>query len=177
MQLTREDWIKVGLQQLANEGIHKVRIEALARLLKISKGSFYHYFRDHQELLDSMLDFWEVHATKLIVQSMEQQDASLEQLLQISFNRDKKIENGIYAWAKYDPVVATRLVDIEEQRISCVAKLYQKMGVDETESIDRARLAYLTYVGWMTRFEANPNFDIDKMVELFTSFSGRPNIH
>ncbi|MBK5474323.1 TetR/AcrR family transcriptional regulator, partial [Bacillus sp. TH19] len=31
MQLTREDWIKVGLQQLANEGIHKVRIEALAR--------------------------------------------------------------------------------------------------------------------------------------------------
>ncbi len=73
--------------------------------------------------------------------------------------------------------MATRLVDIEEQRISCVAKLYQKMGVDETESIDRARLAYLTYVGWMTRFEANLNFDIDKMVELLTSFSGCPNIH
>ncbi|USK57724.1 TetR/AcrR family transcriptional regulator (plasmid) [Cytobacillus solani] len=166
MQLTREVWIKAGLQQLADEGIHKVRIEALARLLKISKGSFYHYFRDRQELLDSMLDYWEIHATKLIVQSMEQQNASLEQLLQISFNRDKKMEIGIYTWAKYDPVVAARLVDMEEQRISCVAKLYQKIGIDENESIDRARLAYLTYIGWMTRFEANPNFDIDKMVEL-----------
>lgn len=175
MQLTREDWIKAGLQQLADEGIHKVRIEALARLLKISKGSFYHYFRDHQELLDSMLDYWEVHATKLIVQSMEQPDASLEQLLQISFNRDKKMEIGIYTWAKYDPVVAERLVNIEEQRISCVAKLYQKIGLEETDSMNRARLAYLTYVGWMTRFEENPNFDIDKMVELLTSFSGYPN--
>ncbi|MGE8002694.1 TetR/AcrR family transcriptional regulator [Lysinibacillus sp. NPDC093216] len=163
MQLTREDWIKAGLQQLADEGIHKVRIEALARLLKISKGSFYHYFRDHQELLDSMVDYWEIHATKLIVQSMEQQGASLEQLLKISFNRDKKMEIGIYTWAKYDPVVAARLVDIEEQRIS---KLYQKKGINNAESIDRARLAYLTYVGWMTRFEENPNFDLDKMVEL-----------
>lgn len=113
-----------------------------------------------------MLDYWEIHATKLIVQSMEQQNASLEKLLQISFNRDKKMEIGIYTWAKYDPVVAARLVDMEEQRISCVAKLYQKIGIDENESIDRARLAYLTYVGWMTRFEANPNFDIDKMVDL-----------
>ncbi|MFJ3387692.1 TetR/AcrR family transcriptional regulator [Lysinibacillus sp. NPDC086135] len=176
MQLTREDWIKAGLQQLADEGIHKIRIEALARLLKISKGSFYHYFRDHQELLDSMVDYWEIHATKLIVQSMEQQDASLEQLFRISFNRDKKMEIGIYTWAKYDPVVAERLVNIEEQRISCVAKLYQKKGIDKAESIDRARLAYLTYVGWMTRFEENPNFDIDKMVVFLTSFSGWPNI-
>lgn len=166
MQLTREDWIKAGLQQLADAGIHKVRIEALARLLKISKGSFYHYFRDHQELLDAMLDYWEIHATKQIVHSMEQEQATLEQLLRISFSRDKKIEIGIYAWAKYDLAVAARIVDIEEQRIACVAKLYRKMGMNDVESLDRARLAYLTYVGWMTRFEANPHFEIEKMLRL-----------
>ena len=44
MQVTRDDWIKAALQQLAEDGIHKVRIEALARSLNISKGSFYHYF-------------------------------------------------------------------------------------------------------------------------------------
>jgi len=166
MQLTREDWIKAGLQQLADVGIHKVRIEALARLLKISKGSFYHYFRDHQELLDAMLEYWEIHATKQIVQSMEQEQATLEQLLRISFSRDKKIEIGIYAWAKYDSAVAARLVDIEEQRVACVAKLYRKMGMNDVESVDRAKLAYLTYVGWMTRFEANPQFEIEKMLKL-----------
>ncbi|WP_431812128.1 TetR/AcrR family transcriptional regulator [Lysinibacillus sp. FW12] len=166
MQVTKDDWIKAGLQQLAEGGIHKVRIEALARSLKISKGSFYHYFRDHQQLLDAMLDYWETHATNAIIQSMEQEDATLEQLLRISFHKDKKIEIGIYAWAKYDAHVATRIVQIEEQRIACVAKLYQKKGMTKEVSKDRARLAYLTYIGWMTRFEANPHFDLEKMIKL-----------
>lgn len=166
MQLTREDWVKAGLHQLADAGIHKVRIETLARLLKISKGSFYHHFRDHQELLDGMLDYWEMHATKRIIQSMEQEDSSLEQLLTISFSSDKKIEMGIYAWAKYDLIVASRLVDIEEQRIRCIALLYEKKGNNAFEALERARLAYLTYIGWMTRFEENPNFTIGTMLEL-----------
>lgn len=166
MQLTREDWIKAGLHQLADEGIHKVRIETLARILNISKGSFYHHFRDHQELLDAMFNYWEMVATKRIIHSMEQEDSSLEELFTISFSSDKKIEIGIYTWAKYNQVVAKRLVDIEEQRIRCIAHLYQKKGSDELEAVERARLAYLTYIGWMTRFTENPNFTIGKMLEL-----------
>lgn len=166
MQVTKDDWIKAGLQQLAEDGIHMVRIEALARSLKISKGSFYHYFRDHQQLLDAMLGYWETHATSAIIHSMEQEEATLEQLLRISFHKDKKIEIGMYAWSKYDAHVATRIVQIEEQRIACVAKLYQKKGIAKEASMDHARLAYLTYIGWMTRFEANPHFDLEKMVKL-----------
>ncbi|MNI14125.1 Transcriptional regulator AcuR [compost metagenome] len=163
MQLTRDDWIKAGLNQLAEAGVHEVRVEKLARTLKISKGSFYHYFRDRQELLDSMLEYWEVYATKWIIQSIEQDTSSLEQLFEIVFNRDKKIEIGIYTWAKHDPIVASRLVDMEEQRIQYISVLYQRKGLTLTEAIDRARLAYLTYVGWITRFETNTHFDIEKM--------------
>ncbi|BBH21881.1 hypothetical protein Back11_32260 [Paenibacillus baekrokdamisoli] len=163
MQLTREDWVKAGLNKLAEAGIHEVRVEILARTLNISKGSFYHYFRDRKELLDSMMDYWEDYATKRIIHSIEQDNSSLEQLLHISINRDKKIEIGIYAWAKHDPIVAARLVDIEEQRMNCLAVLYQRKGLTLTEAIDRARLTYLTYVGWMPRIEANTNFDIEKM--------------
>ncbi|MFJ7666754.1 TetR/AcrR family transcriptional regulator [Lysinibacillus sp. NPDC097195] len=165
-QLTREDWIKAGLQQLADAGIHKVRIEKLARLLKISKGSFYHYFRDHQELLDAMIDYWEIHATKRIIESMEQADSTLEQLLSISFSSDKSMEMGIYAWAKYDKGVATRLVDIEEKRICCLARLYEKKGHDTLAALERAKVAYLSYIGWMTRYKDNPNFTIATMLEL-----------
>ncbi|MCY9590489.1 TetR/AcrR family transcriptional regulator [Paenibacillus chitinolyticus] len=167
MQVTREDWVKAGLNKLAEAGIHEVRVEALAKALKISKGSFYHYFRDRKELLDSMLDYWEEYATKRIIQNVEQDSFSLEQLLNLSINnRDKKMEIGIYAWAKHDPVVASRLVDIEEQRIHFVTVLYEKRGLTFSEAADRARLTYLTYVGWMTRFESNTNFDIVKMFEI-----------
>jgi len=57
MQLTREDWVRAGLTKLAESGIHEVRVKVLAKALKISKGSFYHHFRDRKELLDSMLDY------------------------------------------------------------------------------------------------------------------------
>jgi AcrR family transcriptional regulator len=166
MQLTREDWVKAGLNKLAEAGIHEVRVEILARTLKISKGSFYHYFQDRQELLNSMLDYWEEYATKRIIQSLEQDNSSLEQLLHISISRDKQIEIGIYGWAHHDPFVASRLVDIEEQRIHFVARLYERQGLSPLEAVDRARLTYLTYIGWMTRFEANTNFDIGKMFTL-----------
>jgi AcrR family transcriptional regulator len=166
MQLTREDWVKAGLNKLAEAGIHEVRIEILARTLKISKGSFYHYFRDRKELLDSMMDYWEMYSTKRIIHSIEQDNSSLEDLLHISINPDKRIEIGIYVWAKHEPIVASRLVDIEEQRINCIAKLYQKKGLIPSDAIDRARLTYLTYVGWMTRFDANSNFDIEKMFKI-----------
>ncbi|MFS0838823.1 TetR/AcrR family transcriptional regulator [Paenibacillus sp. 1P03SA] len=167
MQLTREDWVKAGIHKLAKSGIHEVRVEVLAKALRISKGSFYHYFRDRKELLDSMLDYWEDHATKRIIENVEQGTFSLEQLLHLSINNgDKQIETGIYAWAKHDPVVASRLVDIEEQRIHFLSVLYQKRGLTLPEAADRARLTYLTYVGWISRFESNPNFDIGKMFEI-----------
>lgn len=45
---------------------------------------------------------------------------------------------GIYAWSKYDAHVATRIVQIEEQRIDCVAKLYQKKGwMENNQSIEQ----------------------------------------
>jgi AcrR family transcriptional regulator len=57
-QLTAGDWLKQALEILDNEGIHKVKVEYLARQLGVTKGSFYWHFKNHETLIREMLNYW-----------------------------------------------------------------------------------------------------------------------
>lgn len=170
MQLAREDWIKAGLRKLAHSGIDAVRVEVLARELKISKGSFYHHFQDRSDLLDSMIDYWEKYATRNIIDELEVHNSpSLERILQVSFapnEENKQIEFAIYAWAKRSPELSARIAEIENQRIRYVAKLYEQRDLKPAAALSRAKLAYLVYLGWMTRFGAKADLDMDDALSL-----------
>jgi AcrR family transcriptional regulator len=56
-QLGREDWIAAGLAALAAGGPAAFRVEAVARGLGVSKGSFYWHFRDRAAWRDALLDW------------------------------------------------------------------------------------------------------------------------
>ncbi|QRG66014.1 TetR/AcrR family transcriptional regulator [Brevibacillus choshinensis] len=165
MQYTREDWIKAGLDALAETGVDGVRVEAIARRLNISKGSFYHHFRDRQDLLTSMIDYWEEHATERII-SAHGADRTLEQLLTFVFTTDKQREAAMYAWAKQNAALSQRMAVIEKRRIHYVTTLYQKKGLPSAEAGERAHLAYLLYVGWLVRSELDTPFPLEDPLEL-----------
>ena len=52
--LSREDWIDFALQKLSEEGIDKVKIAPLARVLAVTKGSFYWHFKDRNDFLEQL---------------------------------------------------------------------------------------------------------------------------
>jgi AcrR family transcriptional regulator len=39
-------WTEVGYALFAEEGLDGIQVERLARILKLNKSGFYHYFRD-----------------------------------------------------------------------------------------------------------------------------------
>ncbi|MED4785253.1 TetR/AcrR family transcriptional regulator [Brevibacillus choshinensis] len=170
MLYMREDWIKAGLQTLAETGIDGVRVEALARRMNISKGSFYHHFQDRQDLLDSMIDYWEEHATERIINA-HSVDSTLEQLLSFVFATEKKAEAAMYSWAKQNPVLSQRIATIEKRRIHYVATLYQKKGAPPAEAEARAHLAYLLYVGWLVRSELDTPYPIQDPMEMLLKWT------
>ena len=51
---SEEKWIIAGLHALSSEGIGAVKVEALARQLGLTKGSFYHHFKNRGALLERM---------------------------------------------------------------------------------------------------------------------------
>ena len=54
----RAQWLSAGLEALRKGGVAAVRVERLAADVGVTKGSFYHHFRDRGALLDEVLEYW-----------------------------------------------------------------------------------------------------------------------
>src|SRR5947209_16261091 len=53
-----QDWVSVGLAELAKGGVEAVRVEVLAERMAVTKGGFYRRFKDRRALLNAMLETW-----------------------------------------------------------------------------------------------------------------------
>lgn len=66
-RLGRDDWLTLGMGQLAAVGPDGLRLDALCAALGKTKGSFYHHFEDHDAYLAALLDAWaEVNAEAVV---------------------------------------------------------------------------------------------------------------
>lgn len=61
--LTTDDWIRAGFRALTSGGPQAIKVEAIARRLHVSKGSFYWHFKDLSALQGAMLAHWLHSAT------------------------------------------------------------------------------------------------------------------
>ena len=66
---TREDWIQIALDTLISEGVDSVKVLVLAQKLDCARSSFYWYFKNRTDLLDSLLDYWQITNTRALVTS------------------------------------------------------------------------------------------------------------
>lgn len=161
-KLGRQDWIEVGLAVLAESGVEAVRVEPLAKRMKVTKGSFYWHFKDRSELLDAILAEWVEIDTNGIIERVNQIDADpktkLLRLFELAIANDSLIpgladgslENAIRAWATSDPKVAALIARVDRQRLNYTKALFLEIGFSEAEALTRARLAYYSLVGELT---------------------------
>jgi AcrR family transcriptional regulator len=161
-KLSRKDWIHAGLGVLAESGVDAVRVEPLARRMKVTKGSFYWHFRDRNELLDAILSEWEEIDTKGIIEQVNQIEANpkikLLRLFEIAITEDGnipgiadgRIEYAIRAWATTEPKVAALIAQVDQQRLNYTKGLFLEIGFSEAEALARARLAYYSLIGELT---------------------------
>jgi AcrR family transcriptional regulator len=161
-KLGRQDWVKAGLAVLGQSGVAAVRVEPLAKLMKVTKGSFYWHFKDRSDLLDAILEEWVQLDTIGIIESVDRINATpkikLLRLFELAIEddgitpglADGKIENAIRAWATNDPKVAAVLANVDRQRLEYTQNLFIQIGFSPIEALARARLAYYSLIGELT---------------------------
>ena len=107
-RLGAADWIEVALQSLVSGGIEAVQITALARTLKVTRGSFYWHFETRDDLLAALIQEWRARNTDVIVEAISDVPTLDEGILElfavwVDHTRfDPALDGAIRAWAKHD---------------------------------------------------------------------------
>ena len=63
--------IQAAIDLIATEGIAGLRIETLARKLRVTKGSFYWHFRDRRALQRALLQYYEPRNAEKVVKALK----------------------------------------------------------------------------------------------------------
>lgn len=151
----RSIWIEAGLHALAQGGPSAVRVEALAKTLGVTKGSFYWHLGDREAFLDEMLTTWEHDVTDNVIAVVESEPGDartkLARLFTIaqSYSRPEAmaIELAIRDWARHDPAVAERLSRVDNRRMTFMRSLFAQFCSDEGDIEARCLLAFALFIG------------------------------
>ncbi len=158
----RSAWIEAGLRALAVGGPDAVRIEALARMLGVTKGGFYWHFDNRHALLDDILDAWERLSVDEVIERTEDglgdgagnAKAKLERLGRLATSGDAvlgidplEVDLAIRDWARRDEKVARRLRRVDNRRMDYMRALFATFCADQAEIEDRALLGFALWIG------------------------------
>jgi AcrR family transcriptional regulator len=152
--LTRQDWINQGMTVLANSGVEKVRVEPLAKLMGVTKGSFYWHFKNREDLLEAILQDWIASQTSSIIEQVDKIDGDattkLLHLFELAIEDDGRVENALRAWAANDAKISEALAQVDRRRLNYTRDLFLAVGFEPLEATIRARMIYYSLVGEAT---------------------------
>lgn len=147
--LDADAWIACALDAVADGGLDAVRVEPLAKQLRITKGSFYWHFADRRALVEAMLDHWRegrIAAIRLQAAGMEPPADILRRLAELYTQRANyrglAIELAIRSFARADAAAAAAIQQVDAERLRHVARLFRGLGWPAAEAQMRAVLFY-----------------------------------
>lgn len=155
--LNQEDWIKAGFRALSCEGLKGVKVEALARSLKISKGSFYWHFKDQKDLRRKMLAHWKQVATlapsEAVMNAAISPRERLEHLIAFAAKGGAEEYGGRFAevavreWARVDDDARAVVDEVDQLRIGVLNDQLLALGIAPKKANLDANILYAALLG------------------------------
>ena len=119
---------------------------------------FYWYFKNREDLLDSLLDYWQATNTKAIVTAATAPATSINQALgkSVPVGWGPSTEGGIHTqldfaireWARRSGAVR-RAVDISDAaRIDAICRMYERFGYAKMKRMSAPEFWYFTQIGY-----------------------------
>ena len=152
-RLSAEDWEQAALDVLAQSGVAAIAVEALARTLGVTKGSFYWHFPTREALLKSAIDRWEQRDEDQVLAQVEPIADPRERLRELFHRVRREVQSHrIYAallQASDHPLVQPVIERISRRRLALLTDAYREAGFAARDAAHRARLAYTAYSGFL----------------------------
>ena len=140
-RLSRNNWLALALEVLAEEGRAKIEIDYLAKKLGVTKGSFYAHFSDRKDFVTSVAFYWADSLTLKALDGISKTDKKGEEKLllimqEIKAHKLDKYNLIMRAWALDEPLVAVQVENVDKARFEYVKSVFAEMGFtgDELET-------------------------------------------
>jgi AcrR family transcriptional regulator len=144
-RLTKEEWLRGALNVLAREGGARLHIDNLCRKMKVTKGSFYWHFRNRDDFITHLLDYYLRFTNRSVFDAvghmMDDPRSCLRTTLEIVQTKQLgRYEVLMRSWAAHDRRIARVIREGERQRMKFVKGLFRQLGFRGAELEDRTRL-------------------------------------
>lgn len=174
-----EGWLEAAYELLLESGVDSVKIQPLAAKLKLSRTSFYWFFKDREELLDALVARWRDKNTGGLIRQCEAYAESIAEAMLNVFDCwldtslfDSQFEFAVRSWALQSPEVATEVQSADRLRLEAMKRMFMRFGFKDISADVRARTMYLTQIGYIsmqpTEDPAMRMRRIPEYVEIFT---------
>jgi len=158
----REVWLDAARAILIDQGVEAVKVEPLAAMLEISRSSFYWHFKNRQDLLDALVDYWKVvndRALKALVQPRGDDPKEKEELARVRLRQlvslfiderqfSSEFDVAVREWGRKDASIAKLVERVDKKRISHLQKIFSDMGHSNADSLIRAKILYFHQLGY-----------------------------
>lgn len=151
-RMTLDDWLVIGLDQLARVGAAGVTIEALCARTGRSKGSFYHHFSDMDAFAQQLMARWEREQTDHVLAGLKAFEDPEERMLQLDecvLGLDVSLERAIRSWAAGNGALAEFLVRVDRRRMAALEDIYRLTPGSRSTARHRAAINYAAFVGFL----------------------------
>ncbi|MEA3538436.1 MAG: TetR/AcrR family transcriptional regulator [Pseudomonadota bacterium] len=153
-RLTREDWIASARKTLVGRGVDDVKVDRLAKQMRVTRGSFYWHFQHRKDLLDALLTDWEARNYFEIAQIRARWAKTAPDLTEVVASwleadpAFPSFDVAVRAWARKSNDVAEAVERADAAWIALLQELFEKSGYDSDESLVRARITHFHQIGY-----------------------------
>jgi AcrR family transcriptional regulator len=153
--LSRESWIAAALRLLEKNGIGSVKIDLLARQLRVTRGSFYFHFSGLGDLQQSLLKEWR-RRNCLPFEALGANTglnglALFERTVGIWVDEAPfrpLLDLAVRDWSRNARKLASEVEGADGLRIALLERAFRAIGYADEESLVRARITYFHQIGY-----------------------------
>lgn len=152
--LKTDQFLKQGLQVLAESGSGDLSITSLCRDLGVTKGSFYHHFRSLADYTDALLTYWEEECNYRPIELSRKAPNEFDRVEALSdwaASLPHESEAALRAWGSSNVQVAAVQARVDTARESRIHELVRSLGVEDARARVLAQMGVTLLIGFQHR--------------------------
>ena len=177
---SNDGWLEATYDALLEGGVDAVKILPLAKRLKLSRTSFYWFFKDREELLSALIARWRDKNTGNLVRRTEAYAESIAEATLNVFDCwldtslfDAKFEFAVRSWALQSEQILAEVQSADTARLQALGRMFERFGHAPGAADVRARTIYLVQIGYISmQTEEDLALRLQRIPEYVAIFTG-----